>query len=126
MMPDPTHDPRLQEILDRSISDTIFRQRLLTEPHRAVRETLGIEIPSSFRIRFIEKPEGDDALVVLPKAAGRAPAPPPIAEDDALDDAALEEVAGGWAADAGGGNADWGGGGADWNGGSEGSAEWRW
>ena len=122
MMPDPTRDPRLQEILERSISDPAFRQGLLTDPHRAVRETLGIEIPQSFRIRFIEKPDGDDALIVLPKAARLAAPARETQDDGALDDAALENVAGGWS-DAGGES--WSGGaGADWNGGSSLSSDW--
>lgn len=117
----PMRDPRLQEILERSASDPVFRQRLLTEPHRAVRETFGIEIPLSFRIRFIEKSPDDDALIVLPNAARPAavppaPAPDPPAtpaarrdvsrpaaalEDGELDDAALETVAGGWGDESG-------------------------
>ena len=110
----PMRDPRLQEILERSATDLEFRQRLLTEPHRAVREAFGIEIPLSFRIRFIEKSPEDDALIVLPNAARPAvpptpaPDPPPSVaprdhargadpyEDGELDDAALETVAGGW------------------------------
>ena len=84
-------DPRLQEILDRASPDPTFRQRLLTAPHDAVRDTFGIEIPRAFRIRFIEKDPADDALIVLP-GARRPPRPP----SDELDDAELEGVAGGW------------------------------
>jgi hypothetical protein len=92
-------DPRLQQILERSASDPAFRRLLLTEPHRAVREAFGIEIPLSFRIRFIEKGPDDDALIVLPNAA-RPPARQPEPEGE-LDEASLEAVAGGW------GDGDW-------------------
>lgn len=85
-------DPRLQQILDRASTDPTFRQRLLTTPHDAVRDAFGIDIPRSFRIRFIEKDPADDALIVLPGAARRA-APASAGE---LDDAQLESVAGGW------------------------------
>ena len=122
-LPDPMRDPRLQQILQRSATDPVFRRKLLTEPHRAVRETFGIEIPLSFRIRFIEKGPGDDALIVLPNAARSAPPSPDPAEE--LDDAALEAVAGGWGE--GSGQGDWSLGewnGAEWSGGDEWS-DWK-
>ena len=85
-------DPRLQEILHRASTDPAFRQRLLTAPHDAVRDAFGIDIPRTFRIRFIEKDPTDDALIVLPGVAR----PTRAAATDELDDAQLESVAGGW------------------------------
>lgn len=84
-------DPRLQQVLDRAATDVQFRGRLLTEPHAAIHDTFGVQIPGGFRLKFIERDADVDALIVLP-AMTRAPA----RADGELDDAALETVAGGW------------------------------
>lgn len=89
----PARDPRLQQVLDRATTDTQFRQWLLTSPHAAIHDTFGVEIPSSFRLKFIERGADTDALIVLPAVAR-----PTASADGELDDAALEAVAGGWVA----------------------------
>lgn len=90
-MQSPVHDPRMQQILDRAATDAAFRSALLSEPHRAVREALGIEIPASFNLRFVEMGAADDAVIVLPHLVRPAES---VSEE--LDDASLEQVAGGW------------------------------
>ncbi len=86
----PARDPRLQQVLDRATTDAQFRQWLLAAPHAAIRDTFGVEIPTSFRIKFVERGADTDALIVLPMAAR-----PAASTDGELDDAALETVAGG-------------------------------
>lgn len=88
----------LEDVLRRSTWDREFRQRLLHEPKRALEEGYGLELPSDFVLRFIEKEEGFDAVVVLPD----------LEADQELTEEELESVAGGQ-----GGHDDWGGGGDD-------------
>lgn len=89
----PPRDPRLQQILDRAATDMPFRDRLLAEPHAAIGDTFGVQIPGGCRVKFIERDAAveADVLIALPTAT-RAPA---RAEGE-LDEAALETVAGGW------------------------------
>jgi len=110
----PPRDPRLQQVLDRAAADPHFRRRLLAEPHAAIRDTFGIQIPSSFRLKFVERGDDADALIVLPNASVRA-----AQADGELDDASLEAVAGGWGGQ--GSATQWSGGEgsasqSDWNG----------
>ena len=53
-------------ILSQATRSLEFREGLLKDPHRALREELGVTLPPSFRIRFIEREESLDALIVLP------------------------------------------------------------
>jgi hypothetical protein len=76
----------LQQITSRAAVDGEFRARLITEPHAAVRESVGIELPSTFRIKFVEKDANYDAMVVLPEF---------VDESAELSEAELEAVAGG-------------------------------
>jgi hypothetical protein len=76
----------LQQILARSATDDAFRRGLLSDPQRAIRQTLGIAIPPSFRLKFIERDPGVDALIVLPD---RQSADGELSEED------LESIAGG-------------------------------
>jgi hypothetical protein len=76
----------LQSILDRASTDVAFRERLLTDPHDAILDAFGVTIPANFRIKFVERQPGVDALVVLPDKVTRA------AE---LTDDELEAVSGG-------------------------------
>ena len=64
-----TEDARvdvLSAVLARAETDVAFRARLLTEPHRAIEDAFGIQVPHDFRLRFIERHSDVDALVVLP------------------------------------------------------------
>jgi hypothetical protein len=76
----------LSTVLARAETDVAFRTRLLTEPHRAIQDEFGIQVPHDFRLRFIERHSDVDALVVLPDLR---PA------DGELSAESLEHVAGG-------------------------------
>jgi hypothetical protein len=56
----------LKTILARAATDRAFRQALLAEPRQAIEQWCGLVIPADFQIRFIEKADDLDALVVLP------------------------------------------------------------
>lgn len=56
----------LAVVVTRAALDREFRVRLLADPHRAIREVFGLDLPAGFRIRFIEKGPDLDLLVVLP------------------------------------------------------------
>lgn len=82
-------DVVLNTVLQRSATDKNFRARLLTTPDSAIEEIIGVPIstlPKTFRVKFVEKEPGLDALVVLPDFADA---------DGTLSDAELEAVAGG-------------------------------
>lgn len=73
----------LQALLGRSAADWDFRQKLISDPERALTEFVGREFPGSENFRFIENEA--DATFVLPDAIG----------EGALDEAQLEAVSGG-------------------------------
>ena len=77
----------MDAIIDLAKRDYPFRKALLDEPRPAVYEHFGIQIPESFRIRFIERDPALDAMVVLP--------PLEDSNTDELTDESLEAVAGG-------------------------------
>jgi hypothetical protein len=85
------HLPRKQEeeaikaIVDRASRDQQFRRDLLTDPRSAIERAYGVTIPSTYRIRFIEKGADVDALVVLPD----------FSPDGELSERDLEHVSGG-------------------------------
>lgn len=74
----------MQEILARSAREPAFREKLLSDPHAAIEEHTGNEVPEDVDISFIEN-QGD-ATLVLPDYQD------PEAE---LEDDELEAVAGG-------------------------------
>lgn len=76
----------LAAVLARAETDVVFRQRLLVEPHRAIHDTFGVEVPREFRLRFIERDQDVDALVVLPDLRNA---------DQELSGEDLEQVTGG-------------------------------
>lgn len=84
--PQPSRDDRMKQVLDLSTIDADFRRRLLETPHEAIRDTFGIHIPSHYRLRFIERGQDVDALVVLPDPVVSAGE---LSEDD------LDSVSGG-------------------------------
>ena len=79
-------DELMEAILKRAASNREFRARLVGEPRAAIYEQFGVRIPDEFRIRFIEKGNDVDSLVVLPDFEEPSDE---LSEDD------LEEVAGG-------------------------------
>ena len=76
----------LEQILTRAAVDLDFRKALLVDPRKAILDGLGVRIPASFRVKFIEREKNVDALIVLPDLQRL---------DDELDDCDLEAVAGG-------------------------------
>jgi len=82
----PKQQRVLEAVLQRATVDLDFRQRLLTTPRQAIQEAYGVSIPSSFRVKFIERDSALDALIVLPDMQ---------VSGSALSDESLESVAGG-------------------------------
>jgi hypothetical protein len=76
----------LERILARAGVDLAFRAALLNDPRRAILDGLGIRIPPGFRVKFIERDENVDALIVLPDFR---------AANGELSDACLDAVSGG-------------------------------
>lgn len=65
-VPAKNNSDALNAVLARAEIDVAFRQQLLSEPHRAIRDTFGVAVPPEFRLRFIERSDDTDALIVLP------------------------------------------------------------
>ena len=86
-MSNPTNDDAiLGQVLQRSATDRAFRTRLIDQPGTAIEEVIGSSVANTPRVKFIEKTEGLDALIVLPDF---------LDPDGTLSDAELEAVAGG-------------------------------
>jgi hypothetical protein len=92
-MSEATGDSRAdmeQRLIERSLQDEDFRQRLLGDPRAAVEETLGTRLPEGIQVRALEE-SADTIYLVLPSAS-------PVAEGGELSDLELDAVAGaGWA-----------------------------
>ena len=86
----------LNAILSLAETNSHFRSGLLNEPREVIFEEFGVQIPPSFRIRFIERDPAVDALVVLPDFCGEH-------EEGELEDDELDCVNGGTNGDDGGG-----------------------
>jgi Nitrile hydratase, alpha chain len=76
-----------RRLIDRSIEDETFRQRLLDDPKGTIEQELGSRMPESVEVRVVEE-SADTIYLVLPRAS-------PIGEGGELSDEALEAVAGG-------------------------------
>jgi hypothetical protein len=77
-----------RRLIEKSLRDESFRQRLLEDPRAAVEEELGTRLPESVQVRAVEE-SAQTIYLVLPSAS-------PIGEGGELSDEALESVAGGW------------------------------
>jgi len=73
-----------QEVIKRSMSDTAFREKLLSNPNQAIEEVIGHKLPEGFSLKVIESDPSYNATFVLPDFIGNA-----VEDDD------LENVAGG-------------------------------
>jgi hypothetical protein len=76
-------------LVQRSLEDENFRQRLLDDPKAAVEEELGTRLPEGVQVRAVEE-TADTIYLVLPSAS------PVGGEEGELSDQELEAVAGGW------------------------------
>lgn len=76
----------LEKVLSRAAVDAAFRKGLLSAPQQTIFDALGVRVPPTFRLKFIEKDKDVDALVVLPDFH---------CPDGELSDRELEVVAGG-------------------------------
>ena len=82
-----------RSIVQRSLEDENFRQRLLDDPKAAVEEELGTRLPEGVQVRAVEE-TAQTIYLVLPNSS-------PLGEGEELSDEALEAVAGGGSTEAG-------------------------
>jgi hypothetical protein len=76
-----------RRIVQRSIEDDAFRQRLLEDPKAAVEQELGSQLPEEVRVVTVEETP-DTIYLVLPSTSA-------VGEGGELSDQELEAVAGG-------------------------------
>jgi hypothetical protein len=86
---DDRKEHALNAVLSRASSDWDFRQQLLVDPVRALKDAFGLVLPDPFRIRFVERDADLDALIVLPDFHGGGHVSAELDHDD------LEMVNGG-------------------------------
>jgi Nitrile hydratase, alpha chain len=77
-----------RKLIERSLQDEAFRQRLLADPQAALEEELGARLPKEVEVRAVEE-TADTIYLVLPNASAAG-------EGGELSDQELEAVAGGW------------------------------
>jgi Nitrile hydratase, alpha chain len=76
-----------RRLVERSLQDEDFRQRLLEDPKGAVEQEFGGRLPEDVEVRVAEE-SADTIYLVLPSAS-------PLGEGVELSDQELEAVAGG-------------------------------
>ena len=84
-----------RRLIEKSVEDESFRQRLIEDPKGAVEEELGTRLPEEVRVVAVEETQ-DTIYLVLPAT------PMAGAGGGALSDQQLESVAGGWDPDTAG------------------------
>ena len=77
-----------RRLIERSLRDDAFRQRLLDDPKAAMEEELGRRLPEAVQVRAVEE-TADTIYLVLPSASR-------VGEGEELSDRELDAVAGGW------------------------------
>jgi hypothetical protein len=78
-----------RRIIEKSLADEVFRQRLLEDPKGALEEEFGTRLPERVQVRVVEE-TAETTYLVLPIVS-----PLGGEEGDELSDQELEEVAGG-------------------------------
>ena len=78
-----------RRLIEKSLEDESFRQRLIEDPKGAVEEELGTRLPEDVRVEAVEETQ-DTIYLVLPGTSMAGD------EGGALSDRELESVAGGW------------------------------
>jgi Nitrile hydratase, alpha chain len=76
-----------RRLINRSLQDETFRQRLLDDPKGTIEQELGSRMPESIEVRVVEE-SADTIYLVLPSSSR-------VGEGGELSDEALESVAGG-------------------------------
>ena len=76
-----------RKIVERSLQDESFRQKLLADPRAALQEELGARLPKEMEVRAVEE-TADTIYLVIPSAS-------PLGGGGELSDRELEAVAGG-------------------------------
>ena len=76
-----------RRVIERSLQDESFRQRLLENPGATMEQELGVRLPEGVQVRAVEE-TADTIYLVLPGASR-------IGEGEELSDQELETVAGG-------------------------------
>jgi hypothetical protein len=76
-----------RKLIQRSMEDEDFRQRLLDDPKGAVEHELGGALPESMEVRAVEE-SADTIYLVLPSAST-------VGQGEEISDQDLERVAGG-------------------------------
>lgn len=76
-----------RRLIERSLQDDAFRQRLLEDPRAAMEQELGVRLPKEVQVRAVEE-TADTIYLVLPSTS-------PVGEGGDLTDQELEAVTGG-------------------------------
>ena len=77
-----------RRLIERSLQDNAFRQRLLEDPKAAVEQELGTRLPEGVEVRALEETT-DTVYLVLPDKSA-------VGQGGELSDQELEALAGGW------------------------------
>jgi hypothetical protein len=78
-----------RRLIEKSVEDEAFRQRLIEDPKGAVEQELGTRLPEDVRVVTVEETQ-DTIYLVLPST------PMASGESAELSDQDLESVSGGW------------------------------
>ena len=76
-----------RRLIERSLQDDAFRQRLLEDPRTAMEQDLGVRLPEEVQVRAVEE-TADTIYLVLPSTSA-------VGEGGELSDRDLDRVAGG-------------------------------